>query len=515
MMTSDQGEQAKTIVDLGIDADSQLERELEPRLPQIAPHPIPQAPLSDAERQSLLDSLNLRFQPRQIRRQQRSTQLALALYRYRISVQAIVKRVLDITLSLALLLMFSPVVLVLLLEGRLRRTTKLGYLCEPYTEFSFALSSMWPGRVLRTMGVHHLPTLLNVLKGDMSIVGPRSASPDELTPRERAVRKRAEVRPGLLCLWWLRSRSNINFQSELDTDSEYVENNSLKGDLGILLRGLPTLLYGDQAAETDSDLTLLNIPINNITMGDVLEVLHERIDRNAPTRVCFVNADCANLAFRNDTYLDTLQTADLVLADGIGMKIAGKLLRQEIRQNVNGTDLFPRLCESLQGTGRGIYLLGARPGVAEGVQRWVEANYPGVVVSGCHTGYFSQEEEAGVIRGIADSGAAILLVAFGAPRQDQWIHEHLEACGVPVAMGVGGLFDFYSGQTPRAPLWVREMGFEWFYRFLQEPGRLWKRYLVGNVVFLARVFRSRLVAQKCSSTSLDAQDGPSRTSAQI
>ncbi|MDD3471568.1 MAG: WecB/TagA/CpsF family glycosyltransferase, partial [Syntrophaceae bacterium] len=88
---------------------------------------------------------------------------------------------------------------------------------------------------------------------------------------------------------------------------------------------------------------------------------------------------------------------------------------------------------------------------------------------------------------IKDSGAHLLLVAFGAPRQDLWINEHLDETNAKVAIGVGGLFDFYSGRIPRAPVWMREIGMEWLYRLLQEPGRLWKRYLIGNGIFLSRV----------------------------
>ncbi len=128
----------------------------------------------------------------------------------------------------------------------------------------------------------------------------------------------------------------------------------------------------------------------------------------------------------------------------------------------------------------------------ESVREWIETNYPEVTVSGCHHGYFSPEEEPEVIARINRSGADLLLVAFGAPRQDIWIDEHLEKTGAKVAMGVGGLFDFYSGNTARAPLWMREMGMEWLFRFTQEPGRLWKRYFVGNGVFLYRVMLEKI-----------------------
>ena len=100
-------------------------------------------------------------------------------------------------------------------------------------------------------------------------------------------------------------------------------------------------------------------------------------------------------------------------------------------------------------------------------------------------------EEPEVIRGIRDSGADLLLVAMGAPRQDLWIQRHLAATGVKVAMGVGGLFDFYSGRIPRAPRWVREIGLEWLYRFSREPRRMWRRYFLGNPLFLARVLMEK------------------------
>ena len=186
-------------------------------------------------------------------------------------------------------------------------------------------------------------------------------------------------------------------------------------------------------------------------------------------------------------YEARLQAADAVLADGIGIRVAGKLIRQEIRQNVNGTDLFPLLCGRLQGSELGMYLLGAKPGVAEAVRDWVRDRYPTVRVCGFRDGYFTPAEEPDVLREIRDSGAQILLVAFGAPKQDLWIGEHLADSGALIAMGVGGLFDFYSGRVPRAPQWMRELSLEWAFRLMQEPSRMWKRYLVGNAVFLVRV----------------------------
>ncbi len=401
-----------------------------------------------------------------------------------------VKRALDVWGALLLLGLLSPLLIagLLLGGGRFRRTPRTGRYCETYEEFSFNLpETSWAAR-LRLM---HLPALFNIFRGEMSFVGPRAVAPGDLSPHQRAARKRYNVRPGLICLWWVRRRANIAFNSEADSDAEYVETQSVMGDLGILARALPALLYGEGLPNVADVIRVLGIRMHNLTMSEAIEDIIARLVGKEAGQVCFVNADCANISFRDADYRAVLNQAAMTLADGIGLKLAGKLLGREIKQNVNGTDMFPRLCAALENTGQGLYLLGAKPGVTEAVGDWIKQNYPGVKLAGTRHGYFTPAEEPEVIRQIADSGASLLLVAFGAPRQDKWIHEHLQAIGVKVAMGVGGLFDFYSGNIPRAPQWLREMGLEWFYRFWQEPRRMWKRYFVGNAVFLYRVLRER------------------------
>ena len=406
------------------------------------------------------------------------------------------KRFLDIVGALALLFALSPVMalvsVVLALQAKvLHRTPRVGRWCETFQEYSFSAPETTVGRVVTRLRCRRLPVLLNILKGDMSFVGPSLISPGELSPRERSVRKRFNVRPGLICLWWIRRRANIAYGGEVESDGEYVDTHTVLGDIGIALRAIPAVIYGEGVATAPDLVTILGIRLNNVTMTEAVETIVERMGGNGSQQICFVNADCANIAYRDHDYHEVIQQAGLVLADGIGLKLAGKLLARDIRQNVNGTDLFPRLCSALSSSGMGLYLLGGRPGVAEGVRDWLAQEHPEVKVSGYHHGYFTSEEEPEVIGHIADSGAKLLLVALGAPRQDMWISENLERTGVRVAMGVGGLFDFYSGRTPRAPQWMREMGLEWLYRFGQEPGRMWKRYFVGNALFLIRVIKAR------------------------
>ena len=235
------------------------------------------------------------------------------------------------------------------------------------------------------------------------------------------------------------------------------------------------------------------IPLVNLERGDAVAAIEAALAAGQFTRIAFANADCANLAARDSGYREQLEAMDWVFVDGIGMRIAGRMMRAPVRDNVNGTDLFPLLCESLARSGKRLFLLGARPGVATAVARWAEIRFPGLQIAGSRDGYFTADDEPAICAAIRASNADVLLVALGAPRQEDWITRNAKDCGVTVAMGVGGLFDYYSGRIPRAPAWMRRHGLEWVFRLAQEPGRLWRRYLIGNGVFLVRTARDWLL----------------------
>jgi N-acetylglucosaminyldiphosphoundecaprenol N-acetyl-beta-D-mannosaminyltransferase len=235
-------------------------------------------------------------------------------------------------------------------------------------------------------------------------------------------------------------------------------------------------------------VTLLGIPIDNITLEQALDALVSAAQAPGATQAAFVNADCANIAYRDLEYLRLLQRLPLVFADGSGVRYASRMLGTPVRDNVNGTDLFPLLCERAVAERLPLYFLGARPGVTDRLVKRLRHRYPGLPVAGWHHGYFAAAEEPEVIRGIARSGAKILFVAFGAPRQDLWIDANREALGVNLALGVGGLLDFAARGVERAPLWIRRLGLEWIFRLLQEPRRLVRRYLIGNPLFLWRTW---------------------------
>ena len=233
-------------------------------------------------------------------------------------------------------------------------------------------------------------------------------------------------------------------------------------------------------------IQLLGVGINNITMANAIDRIIQMAKEMQPTQVAFVNADCLNIAFIHDNYTDILNQLSLVLPDGIGVNIAARIQGMRIKANVNGTDLFPLLAQRMEEEKLSVYLLGARLHVLETMVRNLRQNYPGLLITGHHCGYFEESEEQTVIKKIASSNTNVLLTAFGVPKQELWINEHLTSLNIGVAIGVGGLFDFIGERNKRAPRWIRKNGMEWLFRMIQEPNRLWKRYLLGNPLFLWR-----------------------------
>lgn len=240
---------------------------------------------------------------------------------------------------------------------------------------------------------------------------------------------------------------------------------------------------------------VFGLQIADTTIADAAAWIVERALSYEPTDIAFLNAHCVNVMCRDRAYRDALASMTCLFADGIGMRLAARTGGVELADNVNGTDLFPVICREAAAAGAGLYLLGAREGIAAGAAIAMKRANPGLIVSGTHHGYIgSPDEEARVVAEINASGATILLVALGVPQQELWIARNRHRVTVPVVIGVGGLFDYYSGRIPRAPLALRKAGLEWAWRLAMEPRRLARRYIVGNAEFLARLAMQRLVA---------------------
>ncbi|MBY6032304.1 WecB/TagA/CpsF family glycosyltransferase [Marinobacter daepoensis] len=248
----------------------------------------------------------------------------------------------------------------------------------------------------------------------------------------------------------------------------------------------PTSSYRAHGAGIAND-RLLSVPFANIDLPTAKARITAVLEGEQSCNLFFINAHCLNLSYRNPTYHQALLQTPLVLPDGSGVKKGCELNGGSLAANLNGTDLFPHICEIATKQNAPVYLLGAQPGVAEKVSGWIHEHYPGLRVAGTQHGYFSNAEEDSVVENINQSGAEILIVAMGVPTQELWLHTMQDRLNTRLNIAVGGLFDFYSGRIPRAPAWLRNMGFEWVWRFLQEPRRMWRRYLIGNVVYLSRV----------------------------
>ena len=177
-----------------------------------------------------------------------------------------------------------------------------------------------------------------------------------------------------------------------------------------------------------------------------------------------------------------IRLCPVVNADGQSVVVASHVLRRPLPERVAGIDLFVELVKRSAQNGRSVYFLGARDDVlAEMVGRF-RSQYPDLHVAGFHNGYWSDDSE--VIEEVRAAQPDLLFLAIPSPRKEFWLAEHLPALGVPFAMGVGGSFDVLAGKVKRAPRWAQRIGCEWMYRLVQEPRRMWKRYLVGNSVFI-------------------------------
>jgi N-acetylglucosaminyldiphosphoundecaprenol N-acetyl-beta-D-mannosaminyltransferase len=184
-----------------------------------------------------------------------------------------------------------------------------------------------------------------------------------------------------------------------------------------------------------------------------------------------------------------VRSCTLVNADGQAIVWAARLLGAHLPERVAGIDLFQRLLALAEQRAYSVYFLGATPKVVAELERRARELHPRLHIAGTHHGYFTAEQEEDRVAEIAGLQPDLLFVALPSPRKEYWLAANLERLGATFAMGVGGSFDVLAGRTRRAPLWMQRLGLEWSHRFAQEPRRMWRRYLVGNVRFALLVLR--------------------------
>ncbi|MDV7144002.1 WecB/TagA/CpsF family glycosyltransferase [Tropicimonas sp. TH_r6] len=229
------------------------------------------------------------------------------------------------------------------------------------------------------------------------------------------------------------------------------------------------------------------VPLFGIDLVDARgQEVVERLLDGQRHRVAFLNAHCANLMARNAAYAEALSTADMVLPDGIGVELAARMTGTRLTENLNGTDFTPRLLREAARRGLTVFLFGAAQGVADEAANRLCHDIPGLRIAGTRDGFDGAADDDAAIWAINASGADIVIVAMGVPRQDLWLARNADRLTAKVCLGVGALLDFLAGRVQRAPDAVRSLKMEWAWRLAIEPRRMAGRYLVGNFTFMAR-----------------------------
>lgn len=235
---------------------------------------------------------------------------------------------------------------------------------------------------------------------------------------------------------------------------------------------------------------ILGVPIARLEAAAALDEVERLYDLPEPQIVAYANAHTLNLAYGDPSYRAFLERAGVVLGDGAGVMLAARLAHAPLPENLNGSDFNPKILRRAAQRRWPVYFLGGRPGVADAAAaRWRRA-LDGLDVVGVAHGYV--DDPAAAAAAVAETGAGVVMVAMGNPLQEWWLDEWLPATGCRLGVGVGAFFDFSAGAVPRAPAWMNRAGIEWVYRLYQEPRRMWRRYVLGNPLFLARVARERL-----------------------
>lgn len=242
---------------------------------------------------------------------------------------------------------------------------------------------------------------------------------------------------------------------------------------------------------------ILGVEVVDVTIERAISIVEDLMlhRKERATSIYFANANTLNIASRDLEYQHVLQRGDFVFADGTGLQWAVRIIYgRRLKDNVNGTDLVPRLLEQLAGKGYRYFLLGATEQVIERSVENVTSTFVGWNLVGYHHGYVDIEQSDALVSRINKSNADVLLVGMGNPKQELWIDSHLDALRVRLCIAVGGLFNYWADDLKRAPLWMRKIGFEWLYLMNKQPHKL-GRYVFGNPMFLFRVARQRIGGQ--------------------
>ncbi len=228
---------------------------------------------------------------------------------------------------------------------------------------------------------------------------------------------------------------------------------------------------------TPETIAILSIPVHAVTMADTLALVDGYMAEPRLHQIATVNPEFVMAAQSDAEFRRVLAEADLCLPDGVGLLYAARRFGRRLPERVPGSELVYRLAERAAARGWPLFLLGAAPGVAEEAAEILGSLYPALPIVGTYAGSPDPAENEAIVRRVNDSGAALLFVAYGAPKQDKWIARNRDTLpAVRLAIGVGGSLDFITGRAVRAPRWMQRLGLEWLHRLIREPWR-WRRML--------------------------------------
>lgn len=243
-------------------------------------------------------------------------------------------------------------------------------------------------------------------------------------------------------------------------------------------------------------VNILSVNISKKNLRETTDLMCDWIDSKQKKRMCVTPTNCVLWAYKDSHLRKVYNTSDLNLADGVPLIWASKLFGNKIRGRVTGLDLLPEFARIASEKKYSFFLLGAKNGVGQSLAEHFKKSYPGLNIVGVYSPpfaeRFSDEENRKMIDMINTVKPNVLWVSLTAPKQDHWIFEHLDKLHVNIAIGVGGAFEVSAGLIKRAPKWMQKAGLEWFYRFLQEPARLFKRYFVEAPVFIPLIIFQKL-----------------------
>ncbi|PCI55825.1 MAG: glycosyltransferase [Gammaproteobacteria bacterium] len=419
------------------------------------------------------------------------------------------KHVFDKILSTLMVITLSPVMMINILCSLITRQPIYTYVVKKDALGHSVITNHFTCGILKSSAL-----LINIFMGQLSFCGVPSTH--RLAPQVQArIKLRYSCKPGIFSLFDLHRRTGLVIQDPETLLLKQLNSSSFDNALLLLKNLVCYCLYTtpSKGLIDTKKISLFGLNLENLSMQEAVNwvtTTPKKTSTKSSTKISikntvinkstsdnintvtnigfFINVNSINLCLKQPDFHHTLQQADKLLADGSGMRLAAKSAGYLLKDNTNGTDMLPHLCLSCIEQSKSIYFLGSKLGVAAKAASNLKKQFPGLLIAGTEHGFIGSSQLNKQIEKINKSGCDILLVAMGSPFQEKWLLEHKEQLQCQTALAVGGLFDFYSGEIARAPLWLRELGLEWGWRLWQEPMVKFKRYVIGTPLFLFRIY---------------------------